>query len=108
MSSIFSSAPKIVENKNVKRENKLYSFKEQLAAEELKREQDRKRKGAGTGGVMGKGGRGAPPIPQNLNKKQKELVESELEREENIRNKLLKVRFYNSKSSSSYLLIYRK
>nr|XP_009858208.1 eIF-2-alpha kinase activator GCN1 [Ciona intestinalis] len=88
--AIIESAPKIAQNKNIKRESKAYSYKEQMMGEELQREIEAKKRG--TGGVKGVGGKqGNPPIPLNLTKKQKELVDAEMEREKVIRDKLLLV-----------------
>nr|CAB3248538.1 translational activator GCN1 [Phallusia mammillata] len=86
---IIDSAPKIVENKNVKRQNKTYSFKEQKEAEALQKELEQKKKGADPGGVKGSGSqKKTSPIPKNLSKKQKEMVEQELEKEAAIRQRL--------------------
>lgn len=89
---LFHSAPKIAENKNVKRENKTYSFKDQKEAEALRKELEQKKKGSEPGGVKGKGGQTKTSlILKNLGKKQKEMVEEELEKEAGIRRRLLEV-----------------
>uniref|UniRef100_H2ZRB0 TOG domain-containing protein n=1 Tax=Ciona savignyi TaxID=51511 RepID=H2ZRB0_CIOSA len=85
--SVISSAPRIVENKNVKRESKNYSFKEQLMGEELQREIEAKKRGKG--GVKGAGVPGEPLQP--LNKKQREVYEAEMEREKVIRAKMMQL-----------------
>ncbi|CAK8692590.1 unnamed protein product [Clavelina lepadiformis] len=93
--AIIDSAPKIGSNKNVKRENKAYSYKDQLMEEELRKELELKKKQRDTGGVQGSGGHGPSTSDilkqQNLSKKQKEMVEQEVEKEAAIRKKLQQV-----------------
>ncbi len=93
------SAPEVVANKNVKRESKAYSFKEQKLEEELRREMGKKKKGGkgdGTGGG-GKKKSDSGNMLEGLTKKQRELVEFELERESKIRERVTKVGiFYTS------------
>ena len=90
---LLCSAPKVAENKNMKRESKTYSYKEQLLEKELKRELESKKKKEDTGGVIriGDSDITLSPIPKELSKKQRELVNEELAKEAAIREKLLKV-----------------
>ena len=68
--------------KNMKRESKAYSYKEQMEELELKKELSKKKKGKDSGRLDLDG----------LTPKQKEIVRLELEKEEGIRFKLKEVR----------------
>ncbi|KAL3857310.1 hypothetical protein ACJMK2_011991 [Sinanodonta woodiana] len=68
----------VVTDKNIRRENKLYSYKEQMAEIELKKELEQKK---------GKPAQDAP----KLTKKQEEQVQAQLQKEKDIRDKLRKL-----------------
>jgi len=80
-----------VENKNIKRESKAYSYKEQMMEIELRKELEEKKKLKDTGGAEGPGGDKVSRMPTNLTKKQKETIDQELQKEAAIRTKMKEV-----------------
>ncbi|XP_074643687.1 stalled ribosome sensor GCN1-like [Tubulanus polymorphus] len=72
--SVINSVTQEVDDKNVKRESKLYSYEDQLADLEYKKEMERKKKG-NKGEVK-------------LTKKQEELKQEQLKKEKEIRDRL--------------------
>ena len=81
-SAAASAKDESVSNKNIKRENKLYSYKEQMAELELRKEMEKKKKL-----------KGEAQKPQvKLSKKQQEMVDDTLKREQAVRDRCKQVR----------------
>ena len=70
--------------KNMKRENKLYSYKDQLAELELRKEIEKKKK------------KDQPAKPEvKLSKKQQEMVDEQMKQEQEVRERCQQVRFHH-------------
>ena len=80
---------------NVRRENKLYSYEDQLADMELRKEIERKKKAKGIS------------VEPKLTKQQQEAMQVQLKKESEVRKKTKQVTVYLSKAINGFVRVLR-